>query len=243
MLIITADDWGKNTLATNNSLLCFKNARITSVSALVFMKDSVRAAELACAFGVESGLHLNFTLPFEGAVRSEKMLASQLRLAAFLEKSRFAPILYNPFLNKDFEYVYMAQYDEYVRLYRRAPTHINGHRHKHLCSNLIINGLIPRGSRVRRSFTFNWGERNVFNLMYRRLIDRIIASKYMCTDSFFSLMPIDNMDRLQRIINLSKHSLVELMVHPERKEELDCLMSDEYFYITSFVQTGNYGLL
>jgi predicted glycoside hydrolase/deacetylase ChbG (UPF0249 family) len=243
MLIITADDWGKNTATTDNITLAFKGGRITSVSAMVFMRDSERAAELVLQSGVESGLHLNFSLPFDGAIRSQRLLTSQLRLAAFLEKSRFAPMLYNPFLNKDFEYVYMAQYDEYVRLYGMSPAHINGHRHKHLCWNVLIGGLIPRGSRVRRTFTFNWGEKNAFNLVYRRLIDRIIASKYMCTDSFFSLMPIDNMDRLQRIIDLSKQSVVELMVHPERKEEFDCLMSDEYFDLICFAKTANYGLL
>jgi predicted glycoside hydrolase/deacetylase ChbG (UPF0249 family) len=243
MLIIAADDWGKNTAMTDNSMLCFKNGRITSVSAMVFMKDSERAAELACESGVESGLHLNFSLPFDSAARLEKLLTSQLRLAVFLEKNRFAPIFYNPFLKKDFEYVYMTQYDEYLRLYGMAPAHINGHRHKHLCSNILIDGLIPRGSKVRRTFTFNWGEKNPFNLMYRRLIDRIITRKYVCTDSFFSIVPIDKKDRLQRIVNLSKQSSVELMAHPERKEEFDFLMSDGYFDMISLIKTGNYGLL
>jgi predicted glycoside hydrolase/deacetylase ChbG (UPF0249 family) len=137
----------------------------------------------------------------------------------------------------------MAQYDEYLRLYGRAPAHINGHRHKHLCSNVLIDGLIPRGSRVRRNFTFDWAEKNTFNLMYRRLIDKVIASKYICTDFFFSLAPIDKKERLQKILNLSKESIVELMVHPERKEELDYLMSDEYFDMLYLVKTGDYSLL
>jgi len=243
MLIITADDWGKNAATTDNTMLCFKNGRITSLSAMVFMRDSERAAELARRSGVESGLHLNFSLPYDGAVRSEKLLTSQLRLAAFLEKSRFAPMFYNPFLKKEFEYVCMVQYDEYVRLYGMAPAHINGHRHKHLCWNVLIDGLIPRGSRVRRTFTFSWGEKNPLKIMYRRLIDQFIIRKYVCTDSFFSIVPIDKKERLQRIVNLSKQSVVELMVHPERKEELDFLMSAEYFETISLVTTGNYCLL
>jgi hypothetical protein len=44
-------------------------------------------------------------------------------------------------------------------------------------------------------------------------------------------------------VNLSKQSVVELMVHPERKEELDFLMSGEYFETISLVTTGNYCLL
>jgi predicted glycoside hydrolase/deacetylase ChbG (UPF0249 family) len=207
---------------------------------MVFSKDSERAADLAHGSGIESGLHLNFSLPFDGPVRSEKLLTFQSRLAAFLEKSRFAPIFYNPFLKKEFEYVFMAQYEEYVRLYGMAPAHINGHRHKHLCSNVLIDGLIPRGSRVRRTFTFHPGEKNPINLMYRRLIDKIVVSKYVCTDSFFSLVPIDANNHLQRIINLSKESVVELMVHPERREEFDYLMSEGYFEKISLAKTGNY---
>jgi predicted glycoside hydrolase/deacetylase ChbG (UPF0249 family) len=243
MLIITADDWGKNTIATNNSLSTFKNDRITSVSSMVFMKDSERATELALENGVETGLHLNFSQPFDGGIRSERLVNCQLQLAAFLENNRYATIVYNPFLKKEFEYVCMAQYDEYLRLYGMAPAHINGHRHKHLCSNILIDGLIPRGSKVRRTFTFNWGEKNGFNLIYRRLIDRIVENKYVCTNSFFSLMPLDKRDRLLKIINLSMKSVVELMVHPERKEEFNFLMSDEYFNMISGVKTGNYKLL
>jgi len=243
MLIITADDWGKNRATTDNSLLCFKNGRINSVSAMVFMRDSERAAELASEFGVESGLHLNFSQRFDGNVRSERLVTSQLRLIAFLEKSRFAPVLYNPLLKKDFEYVYMVQYEEYSRLYGTEPTYINGHRHKHLCANVLLDGLVPRGFKMRRTFTFNWGEKNLLNMIYRRLIERIIARRYISTDCFFSLCPLDNEGFWQKIVKLSKESAVELMVHPERKEDFDCLMSDKYFQLISLVKTGNYGLL
>lgn len=243
MLIITADDWGGNSAATNCSKLCFINGRITSVSAMVFMSDSERAAELALEYRIESGLHLNFSSPFTGPIRSEKLFASHLRVAAFLEKSKYAPLFYNPFLKNDFEYVFMTEYDEYVRLYGMAPTYINGHRHKHLCSNILIDGLIPKGSRVRRTFTFHRGEKNLLNLLYRAAIDRVISSKYVSTDCFFSFGPIGNADRLQRIVDLSKQSHVELMVHPERTEEFTHLMSDEWYRMISMIHTGNYGLL
>jgi len=240
MLIITADDWGKNTAATNNSLLTFKNDGITSVSSMVFMKDSERASELALENEIEAGLHLNFSQAFDGGITSERLMDFQLRLAAFLEKNRYAAMVYHPFLKKEFEYVYMAQHAEFVRLYGMPPVHINGHRHKHLCSNLLIDGLMPKGSMVRRTFTFNRGEKNGFNLIYRRLIDRIIENKYVCTNSFFSIMPIKKKERLLKIINLSMGSAVELMVHPEREEEFNFLMSDEYLHMISGIETGNY---
>ena len=243
MLIITADDWGKNTVATNNTLLTFKNGSITTVSSMVFMKDSERASELALENGIEAGLHLNFSMPFDGGTCSEKLLNFQLRLASFLEKNRFAQMVYNPFLTKEFEYVFKAQYDEYMRLYGMEPVHINGHRHKHLCSNVLFDDLLPRGSKVRRTFTFNYGEKNAFNLMYRRLIDWIVENKYTCTNSFFSLMPIDKKDRLKKIMDRSIKSAVELMVHPEKTKEMDWLMSVDYSEIVSHIKKGTYGLL
>jgi chitin disaccharide deacetylase len=240
MLIITADDWGVSRDTTDNILLCLKKGRISSVSAMVFMRDSEHAAEIALEYRAEAGLHLNFSNVFDGAVRSKKLQASQMRLSGFLEKGKYAPIFYNPFLKDDFEYVCMAQYDEYMRLYGMPPTFINGHRHKHLCSNVLIDGLIPKGSRVRRTFTFNSGEKNIFNLIYRRLIDLLITRRYVCTDFFFSLSPINKMERLQRIVYISSDSVVELMVHPGKKDEFDYLMSDEYYSTTSSAVIGNY---
>ena len=47
MLIINADDFGRSVGETNAALECYIAGRITSVSAMVFMADSERAAELA----------------------------------------------------------------------------------------------------------------------------------------------------------------------------------------------------
>ncbi|HET6489004.1 MAG TPA: ChbG/HpnK family deacetylase, partial [Syntrophales bacterium] len=69
MLIVNADDWGRNRVATDRSLELHRNGRITAVSAMVFMEDSERAAELARMNGLDVGLHLNFTTPFNGSVR------------------------------------------------------------------------------------------------------------------------------------------------------------------------------
>jgi predicted glycoside hydrolase/deacetylase ChbG (UPF0249 family) len=47
VLIINADDWGRSPAETDAALDCFSNGRITSVTAMVFMADSKRAADLA----------------------------------------------------------------------------------------------------------------------------------------------------------------------------------------------------
>ena len=116
MLIINADDWGMNETGTDNTLVCFKNRRITAASAMVFMGDSQRAAELALGEGLETGLHLNFSLTFNGDLKSARLRESQQRISSFLTRHKYCLLLYNPFLKRDFEYVCKAQYEEYVRL-------------------------------------------------------------------------------------------------------------------------------
>ena len=68
MLIINADDWGRSRAETNAALECYQHGRITSVSAMVFMNDSERAAEIAREHNLDAGLHLNFTDPFTNRI-------------------------------------------------------------------------------------------------------------------------------------------------------------------------------
>ena len=185
---------------------------------MVFMEDSQRAAELALEAGLDAGLHLNFTTEFDGDFKSSKIRGCQHRTALFLKLNKYCSLLYNPFLRRDFEYVYKAQYEEYVHLYHKSPTHIDGHHHMHLCTNMLVDRLIPKGSKVRRNFTFSPGEKNILNSFYRSIIGSILKRRYTCTDVFFSIEPYQKNERLQSIVNLSKSSNVELMVHPERKK-------------------------
>ena len=243
MLIINADDLGGNKTSTYNSMLCFKKDRITSASAMVFMADSQRAAELALEIGLNTGLHLNFTLKFDGDFISNKLLERQQRIASFMRRSNYCPLFYNPLLKRDFEYVYNAQYEEYLRLYNKKPSHNDGHHHMHLCTNMLVNRLIPEGYKVRRSFTFSAGEKNFLNRFYRYIVDAILTRRYICTDYFFDISPHHKIERLIRIVNLSKYRNVELMVHPERQEEFNYLMSDEYLQVISDAERKNYNFL
>ncbi len=86
MLIVNADDWGRSIAETDAALKCFKKGRITSVSAMVFMADSERAAELAKANCVTAGLHLNFSEPFTARNSPEELSHCQNRLVRFLKK-------------------------------------------------------------------------------------------------------------------------------------------------------------
>ena len=242
MLIINADDFGKNHICTDRILSCFQKRRVTSTSAMMFMEDSERFAELALENDIDIGLHLNFTSKFNGNMKSGNLNEYQQDIAAFLLKSKYFQFVYNPLLKKQFDYLFKAQYEEHLRLFKRVPTHIDGHRHLHLCMNMILPGIIPAGLKVRRNFTFAPGEKDPFNRCYRYVVDKWLKRKYKTTDYFFDIVPIQ-FQRLRQIIEVAKSSTVEIMVHPERSDEYDYLMGDEYLQIISSIRKISYATL
>jgi predicted glycoside hydrolase/deacetylase ChbG (UPF0249 family) len=215
MLIVNADDWGRNRDATDRSLECHRNGRITTVSAMVFMEDSERAADLARASGLDVGLHLNFTTAFNGTVTDGMMMACHQRIARFLRPQKLRRLVYNPALREDFGYVYRRQVEEYKRLYGGPPSRFDGHHHMHLCANMLIDRVIPVGIRVRRNHSFFVGERSIFNRTYRKVVDAWLVRRYKCTDYFFRLPPIAMDYGMKRIADIACASVVELAVHPE----------------------------
>lgn len=240
MLIINADDYGGSETATRNTLLAYDSSGITSTSAMMFMSDSERSAELAMKTGLAVGLHLNLTERFTGKTSSPLLHDYHQQIGSFLKGGRYRLILYNPLLRKQFDYVFKAQYEEYLRIYRKEPTHIDGHHHMHLCTNMLLDRVIPKGMNVRRNFSFASGEKSAFNRFYRYITDKWVTWRYNSADIFFSITPIDKPGRLERIVNLSKTSIVELMVHPGRDNELKYILSDQYMDIIDGAQKGTY---
>ncbi|MGH9342549.1 MAG: hypothetical protein ACRD19_02125, partial [Terriglobia bacterium] len=50
-VIVNADDWGCDAFTTGRSLDCVLQGTVSSVSAMMFMEDSERAADLARSHG------------------------------------------------------------------------------------------------------------------------------------------------------------------------------------------------
>ena len=138
MIIVNADDWGRSALDTDATLKCHEQKRITSISAMVFMQDSERAAELAKANGMNVGLHLNFTEEFTGNAFSPLLRGYHNRTRRFLTTNKYAVLLYNPALREQFRYIYHAQTEEFVRLYRsRTVTHGWASTYASLCQYVV----------------------------------------------------------------------------------------------------------
>jgi chitin disaccharide deacetylase len=225
-LIINADDWGRDRENTDCIHDCIRGGTVSSVSAMVFMEDSQRAADLALEHGIDAGLHLNLTSGLTGC--SPQLAGAQGKIARHLLKHRLSQVIYHPGLVRAFEFVVKAQLDEFQRLFGGSPKRIDGHHHMHLCTNMLVADLLPRGVIVRRNFSFERGEKGFHNRLYRKLVDRVLGRRYRIADFLFSLAPID-LTRLPRIASLAENQIVELETHPVKPAEHKFLAGGEIF--------------
>jgi len=229
LLVINADDWGQDRDTTERIVECFRIGSISSVSAMVFMQDSERAASLAQESGIWAGLHLNLTTPFSAANGSPKLIEHQQRISSFLRRHRFAQTVFHPGLVSSFEYVVKMQLDEFRRLYGAQPDRIDGHHHMHICANVILQKLMPSGTIVRRNFSFFKGEKGICNRVYRRLVDSMLRRRHDLMDFLFALPPLQPTQRLDKIFFLARQFRVELETHPYTPEEYRFLTGEEIF--------------
>ena len=235
LLIVNADDWGRDRRTTDLTLDCILAGSVSSVSAMVFMEDSERAATIALGRGVDTGLHLNFTTKFSSVARTP-LIEHQLRLAAFLQSHHLAKVLFHPGLVRSFDYVVSAQLEEFANLYGAPPRRLDGHHHMHLCANVVFRELIPAGTVVRRNCSFVSGEKSILNRRYRRFLDTRLAKRHRLVDYLFNLQPLVPPMRLRQIAILSQRSVVELEAHPIRSDEYRFLRGGDIFRLADNVK-------
>jgi chitin disaccharide deacetylase len=225
-LIINADDWGRNKETTDRIFDCVARGTVSSGSAMVFMEDSERAAEIARERGVDTGLHLNFTTKFSGANVPARLLERQEETIAYLTRRRFNQTIFQPRLTRAFEYLVEAQLSEYERIYGVQPQRLDGHHHMHLCANVMRQQLMPAGTIARRNFTFRGGEKNIVNRLYRKFVDGRLARRHRIVDFLFSMVPLEPAERLKHILSLARDHVVEVETHPVNPDEYRFLMEE-----------------
>jgi hypothetical protein len=238
LLIINADDWGRDRQTTERTLQCARRGTVSSVSAMVFMTDSERAAGLAREQGIDTGLHLNFTTPFSMPGCPARLLDRQRKLVAYLRRYPLAQVIFHPGLTGSFEYAVKAQLDEFFRLYGVLPDRIDGHHHMHLCANVLLGRLLPPGTLVRRNFSFRPGEKSLPNRLYRKAVDYRLSRRHRLVDFLFSLLPLDPPSRLEGIFSLASTSTVEVETHPINPDEYSFLVGDAILRLTAQARIG-----
>jgi chitin disaccharide deacetylase len=233
MLTLNADDVGRSRAETDSALACLRSGSITSVTGMVYMEDSARAAESVRGGPWDVGLHLNLSEPFTSKDAPAALRERQARLARFLRSNRYALVLFHPLLVRDFDYVVKAQIDAFAHAYGRTVERLDGHQHMHLATNVLVQKLLPEGIRVRRSFTFEAGERGSVNLWYRRRVDRSLRRRHRLCDRFYSLSQLLDPAHLAAVCSAAQTLDIEVMTHPIRPAEYQLLASETFAGLVS----------
>lgn len=228
LLIVNADDFGGNPLATDRILECFAAGRITSTSAMVYMKDSVRAAELAQAGGLAIGLHLNLTQAFEDPDTPAMVSERQTRAVDYFADVRLRRFTYNPRMSALVRACVADQLRHFQELFGQHPTHIDGHNHAHLSPTAFLS--LPAGEAVRTSETHLRDGISPGGLI-RWARHKAIVHRHRTTNYFFA---IDRLGRspteadIKQLLGFADRSSVEIMTHPDRDSDFHLLMSDAW---------------
>lgn len=242
VLIVNADDFGGNRLANGRIVECFAAGAITSTSAMVYMRHSREAATLAYEHDLAIGLHLNLTQPFEDPSTPATVRDRQARVGRHLTKHR-SRYLFDPRLYREVRRCIDDQLRQFVELFGRQPTHLDGHNHGHLALTALM--ALPRGIAVRTA------ESNVGSGRLGRLAragrHRLIARRQLTTDYFFAIDRVQP-ERLSTpegdpLLGLSRIASVEIMTHPDRDSDYRLLSSETWLQALSGLPTGSFAQL
>ncbi len=127
---------------------------------------------------------------------------------------------------------------EFRWLYGRPPGRIDGDQHIHLFTNILLDDLLPAGTKVRRNFSFNTGEKSFINRLYRKIVDHRLRRQHQITDYFFALSQHLEPSRLQRVVLAARTAKVELMTHPQVDAEYKFLLGDDFADAIYQAQSG-----
>jgi len=219
LLIVTADDFGYDDRSTDSAAECFARGRITNVSAMVHMRDSERAAEIACEAGLRVGLHLNLTEPYTGSDVPEAARLRQARLAErfggrWLRVRRW---LYDPMIRRDVDDCIGEQLARFQALYGAAPSHVDGHKHVQVSPNVLLSQALRPGTRMRSALHLDTTLLRPVRAGRRRLMERRFTSTDYCFD----------FAERERALQLARKATVELVVHPALRDHA-ALLSDDW---------------
>jgi chitin disaccharide deacetylase len=228
LLIVNADDFGGNPLATDRIAECFLLGAITSTSAMVYMSDSERAASIAKSRELPVGLHLNITQPFEDPATPRAVRERQASVARSFAGSRVQRLSYNPFLSHLVRACIDDQLECFRALYDRDPTHIDGHNHAHLSPTVLLS--LPAATRTRTAESPARGTPSPGALL-RRARGGFISRRYITTDRFVAIDRLGSSpseQEIDRLLAPADRSSLEIMTHPDRERDHRLLISEQW---------------
>lgn len=222
MLIVNADDFAGSATATDAICEAFDIGVITSASAMVWMRDSARAAGIALERALPLGLHLNLTLPFSGRDVPPSVQERQRRLTEIFTRDgwwREAERRFDrPLLRGAIE-------DQVGRFCEQfgQPTHIDGHHHVHLYEAVL--DLLPRTWPIRPPLRAPAQADARLNRRERRLRRRFRAPDL--SFAFERLHPAVGGVGLE-VLDRARGMCVEVMTHPRQSSEMEAMTDPQW---------------
>jgi chitin disaccharide deacetylase len=244
LLVVNADDWGAERATTDAILSCFQAGAISSATAMVFMEDSHRAAALARAQGLPVGLHLNLTMAYNDPQSSALAKEHQAQLAEMYATASRPHRSLHPTALHLVRGCVEDQLQEFQRLYGGPPTHIDGHNHAHLSTNVLLSRGLPRGTRLRRAQ--NWPRAKTLGARLGRGVRDATLAGFRTTRWFTSIRtvhPSFGGHGLHQLLELSRDESVEIMVHPGWEDERNVLLAPDWEQALRGRPLGSYAQL
>jgi chitin disaccharide deacetylase len=243
LLIVNADDLGYDIPTTDAILASHARGAVTSATALVWMSDSERAAELARRGGCPTGLHLNLIEPYTATGVPGRVRDDQARLCEHFAASGTRALLYDRRIRDPLRRCIRDQLEAFVALYGTLPTHWDGHRHKHLSLNVLLDPGPLASLPARRSFSYAPGEKSFANRMLREAVSWVARQRFGGPRYFHSirdLAPELGGDGLERALARAHATTVEIMVHPGEDTEYAFLSTPSWTTLLAGQRTGSY---
>jgi len=243
LLIVNADDLGLDRTNTDAILDCFRAGAVSSATALVWMKDSDRAAEVARTAGLPVGLHLNLIEPFSATEVPESVAATQRRVVERLRRSTVGAQMYHPAWSADFDRCISDQLSRFHELYGREPTHVDGHQHMHLVPNALLARALGPVRRYRRPVNRRPTESRAHKRAFNAALARAMRPRFVTTERCFSIRALDPGlagSRPTLELALARDHSVEVMVHPGWEDERTVLLAPDWGDRLATFRLGSY---
>jgi chitin disaccharide deacetylase len=243
LLIVNADDWGYDEATTEATCECHRAGGVTSATAMMFMRGSEQAAVRAKehpALGV--GLHLNLVEEYSDPGTPTAVRDRQRRMIEHSRLLRLRRWVYDPGTRHEINRIVADQFQRFVDLYGRLPTHLDGHHQCHLAANVLLSPAVPHGTKIRGALS-DAHRPNPITEALRRTRSRFLSRRFPTTDYFFSIATAwpglhgtTPMDKL----GLARSASVEIMAHPAFPHEYEPLQSDDWVGALRGLPTGTF---
>lgn len=245
ILIVNADDLGRTALATDAILTCHRERAVTSATAMVYMKDSDRAARLALARELPVGLHINLTSPFSSPAVPDDVRERQMHMIAVLGHSRVRKWIYDIRLQRELDRSLRDQLHRFEELYGRPPTHFDSHHHLHSCPNVFLSRALPGGALIRNTLISS-PRRSRMVLGARRARQRMVELRLrsprtiVCLDVLLRHHGPSGDGIAAAVVDALSEGSTEVMAHPEDPVEFAFLRSETWRQVIAVAPTGSF---